>query len=298
MITKPLLAATIKPDQLHLIKYPILCSPKLDGIRALMVDGKLVSRNFKPIPNKFIRETLERIALNGFDGELMLQDSSASFQDVTSAVMSHDGEPDFIYKVFDFVEDLKSSFETRATVLQDNIFPATREFALRVKFLTNTWIANENALTEYEGKCLAAGYEGVMIRSPEGVYKCGRSTLREGILIKLKRFSDSEAVIISFIERLKNTNEQERNELGYAKRSSKKDGMVGADTLGAFVVRDTRSGIEFQIGSGLDDSLRDTIWKAGDSYIGKIIKYKSLEIGVKEKPRHPVFLGFRHEDDL
>jgi DNA ligase-1 len=32
--------------------------------------------------------------------------------------------------------------------------------------------------------------------------------------------------------------------------------------------------------------------------LGKIVKYKYQEIGVLEKPRFPVFLGFRDKEDM
>jgi DNA ligase-1 len=61
---------------------------------------------------------------------------------------------------------------------------------------------------------------------------------------------------------------------------------------------DTINNLYIKIGSGLNDELRDAIWDNRDEYIGKIVKYKFFQHGVKELPRHPVFLGFRHEDDL
>src|SRR4051812_33650187 len=100
MIKKPLLASAV--ENLDDIKFPVIASPKLDGIRCLKIDGKVVSRNFKPIPNRYIREALEYILPNGADGEIIV---GKTFQDVSSGVMSHDGEPEFIYHMFDYVKD-------------------------------------------------------------------------------------------------------------------------------------------------------------------------------------------------
>jgi len=33
-------------------------------------------------------------------------------------------------------------------------------------------------------------------------------------------------------------------------------------------------------------------------FIGKILKYKYFDIGVKDAPRHPVFLGMRPKSDM
>lgn len=301
MITKPLLAATIKPEEIDKLRYPLLASPKLDGIRALRVGDQLLSRTFKPIPNKHIQYHLSNILPEGVDGELMLQNRNATFQEITSAVMSHDGAPKIRYCVFDWVhsefgpsEEFMHRYKACEDIICDEIY---QEEGIEIEIVRHVILPTEAALIEYEEECLRKGYEGVMLRDPLGGYKSGRSTLKEGILIKLKRFEDAEAEILGFEERYKNTNIQEVSELGYAKRSSAKAGMVGAGTLGAFLVRDIETKIEFSIGSGLDDSLRAKIWKDKDSYIGKVIKYKSLKIGVLEKPRHPVFLGFRHEAD-
>ena len=49
IIKKPMLAGTL--ENLSDITYPVAISEKIDGIRALMVEGKLVSRTLKSIPN-------------------------------------------------------------------------------------------------------------------------------------------------------------------------------------------------------------------------------------------------------
>ncbi len=296
MITKPLLAVAAEMDK---ISYPVLATPKLDGIRAIAIDGKILSRKFKLIPNKFIQRELASKVVNGLDGEIMLRDPKATFQDITSAVMSHEGEPDYVYCVFDRVKDsLDTPYHERVRKLC-SIFCNHYADEDRLRIVKPVLIRDRDALDAYEAKCLAEGYEGIMIRNPNGRYKCGRSTVNEGILLKVKRFEDSEARIINLIERLENQNEQERDELGYAKRSKKKEGMVGSGTLGSFEVEDLKTGAKFCIGSGLDDNLRKKFWKNRDSYIGKIITYKFQPIGVKEKtPRFPIFKGLRAEIDM
>jgi len=137
-----------------------------------------------------------------------------------------------------------------------------------------------------------------MIRTPLGKYKCGRSTLKEQILMKLKRFHDAEAKVIDFEEKMQNENVQERDEFGLAKRSSKKDGLVPANTLGALIVEDLKTGVRFNIGSGFDDELKKEIWLHKRKYKNKIVKYKYQSIGVKNAPRFPVFLGFRSKLDI
>ena len=91
-------------------------------------------------------------------------------------------------------------------------------------------------LADYEETCLTDGYEGVMIRTPDSPYKCGRSTEREGWLLKIKRFEDAEAVVLDTYEGMSNHNEAQRDAFGRTKRSSAQAGKVGRGELGGFVV--------------------------------------------------------------
>jgi len=143
----------------------------------------------------------------------------------------------------------------------------------------------------------------VMIRDPQGPYKNGRSTEREGWLLKLKRFVDSEARVTGFVEQLHNANEATINELGSTARSSAKAGLVPAGTLGKFLAVDVNGrfpGLELKIGTGkgLTLALRNEIWNNQAKYMGKLVKYRFQEIGVKDAPRIPVWLGFRDPDDM
>jgi len=45
---KPLLAA--KLESLDQLRYPVLATPKLDGIRCLLWQGRAMTRKLKPIP--------------------------------------------------------------------------------------------------------------------------------------------------------------------------------------------------------------------------------------------------------
>ena len=103
-------------------------------------------------------------------------------------------------------------------------------------------------LADFEEQCLSDGYEGVMVRTPDSPYKCGRSTEREGWLLKIKRFDDAEAVILETYEGMSNQNEAQRDAFGRTKRSSAQAGKIGRGELGGFVVRIPETGVEFRLG--------------------------------------------------
>lgn len=277
------------------IAFPVIASPKLDGIRALVKDDKLVSRALKPIRNRFIYQALSRPLLNGLDGELIIP--GATFQATTSAVMREDGEPDFQYWVFDDFTEADARYAIRTVALGLRMLRLPDELRERVKLVETKVISSADDLTAYEADCLARGYEGVMLRRPDGPYKFGRSTEREGTLLKLKRFIDIEAEVVGFEELHKNANELGVDERGYAKRSTHKANQIPMGTLGALVLRHPEYG-EFKVGSGFDVALRAEIWANRPAYLGRLAKIKFQEHGTKDKPRIPVFLGFRDPDDL
>ena len=154
-------------------------------------------------------------------------------------------------------------------------------------------------LSRFEARCLEDGDEGVCLRTPNSPYKYGRSTFGEHYLLKLKRRSDAEAIVIGLAEATENLNEPELDQLGLTKRSSALAGKNPKGTLGAFTVRDLVTGVVFSIGSGrgLTAELRQQIWNDPQTYLNRIVKYEYMEWG-KERPRHPVWLGFRDERDL
>lgn len=292
---KPMLAS----DAGEIKNFPLYVSPKIDGIRVIIKDGIVYSRSLKPIPNKYVQQKLSLPCLNGLDGEIVVGSpvDKNCMQNTSSGIMSREGEPKFTLYVFDYWTDPKIPFKERYKKLinQKDLFENNY-----VKLLDQHLVNNENELLSYEDKCLSDGFEGVMLRIPDGIYKYGRSTQKQAYLLKLKRFLDSEAEILDVEELMHNENELEIDNLGYAKRSSCKDGKVPADTLGSLVVKDTSTGIVFNIGSGFDQATRDMLWDLHkkELLIGKIVKYKFFTIGIKEAPRFPIYIGIRDLIDL
>lgn len=298
---KPMLASPAPEPEL--IRFPVWVSPKLDGVRALVINGKVYSRSLKLIPNEFVQRLFGNRALNGLDGELIVGPETHPnvMQATMSGVMRETGEPDVSFQVFDDFTEPTQPYWERVKLIGNKV-RAWRTFVNRERsrlVVVDQQVVDDVArLNELEEIALATGYEGLMLRDPAGQYKYGRSTTKEGILLKLKRFVDSEAEVIGFEEKMHNANAAETNELGRTKRSTHAAGLVPAGTLGALLVRDLKTGVEFSIGTGFDDPTRALLWATKDSTLGRVTKYKSFPTGVKDKPRFPVYLGFRDERDL
>ena len=288
LLFKPMLAASKTPD-LEDLTYPLLASPKLDGIRCIMADGMPFSRNMKRIPNKFIQEQLMKLKQHGLDGELMIR-NAADFNSVSSAVMSVTGEPDFYLAVFDNFDLDMFGFWDRWRKTKDLVNDLNSS---RIQIVQHEVINNAKELKEFWNWCVENGYEGAMVRSLHGPYKRGRSTFKQGYLIKLKLWQDDEAKITGFTELLVNANEAEIGELGQTKRSSHQDGMIPSDTLGALVVE--WKGKQFKVGSGFDMSMRHKLWNERENLIGKQITFKFQEVSKYGIPRFPIFKTVRED---
>jgi DNA ligase 1 len=289
---KPMLLPRETPD-LNTLQYPIYVTPKLDGIRCLIKDGVALSRTLKPIPNKSIQAWAKKYSnkLNGMDGELIvgLSTSPTVYRDTNSFVMSHDKEGEFYFYHFDWWNE-PFHYEQRVEgYIRD--LPSNYRKVMHMK-------ATDAAhVLQLEEQVLEKGYEGIILRNPQGMYKYGRCTMKEANAFKLKRFEDAEAVIIGFEEEMHNGNDAETNELGRTKRSTAKAGLLGKGALGAFICK-ASDGVEFKIGSGFDAEDRRSLWERKSDLLGYIVKYKHFPIGVKDKPRHPIFLGFRDAMDM
>ena len=71
MKVKPLLACEVPLDE---ISFPVYASTKLDGVRALVIDGVVYSRSLKPIRNKHVQKLFGKKEYEGLDGELVVED--------------------------------------------------------------------------------------------------------------------------------------------------------------------------------------------------------------------------------
>lgn len=280
--------------------WPLLVSPKMDGIRAVVRGGQVLSRKLIPIPSRFAQDMFGH--LEGMDGELTAGDptSSTCYRDTFSACMTIGCTTPLQYNVFDLCDrSVYEGFVHRYAELKHWVDDQEPEC---VRLVPQTAVYGEVQAEKLEQEYLDEGYEGLILRATTGPYKYGRSTLKQGWMLKLKRFLDSEAEIIGFEELMRNGNEATTDALGYTKRSSHKMGLVPMDTLGALICRDPKCfpDVEsFKIGvfKGFPKTELQEIWYRRGEYLGLWCKYKYVLYGAKDRPRHPRGVGFRHRID-
>jgi DNA ligase-1 len=186
-----------------------------------------------------------------------------------------------------------------ADVLKERLKEFNTLSPLKILPLKCDLVNSYEALLKTEAKYLAEGFEGIMLRDPSAPYKFGRATLKQGNLIKLKRFDDAEALILGFQELMENQNEDVKDSFGLAKRGSSKEGKVGKGTLGALEVECLTGpfkGKQFCIGTGFDQATRQEIWDNRTQWVGKTITFKYQTIGSVDAPRFPVFKAIRESE--
>lgn len=307
-----------------------LVSPKYDGWRCV-IHPTLgpVSNTLKPIANEYTRNWLTACVSPYLDGELVVNPITHpnQMQMAQSAFSSQGGTPDFRYMVFDNFEagqmcgfGIRSEdAKTVVTHRRNEYLEGNHNHPWRVEIAPQHRVETVDFLLELEEKYLAEGYEGVMVRSLDGKYKFGRSTLKQRGMIKMKRYIDAEAIVQGWAPLLLNQNDPKVDALGLQKRGYSKEGKVADDsrvgTLHCEVLTGRFKGTKFSIGSGFDDSARAAMREAirtvekggliGGLYehhsqypIGKIMTFKYQDHGSKDTVRQPIFKSWRSPEDI
>lgn len=291
---KPMKAS---PTTVEELPIPCYVGTKYDGIRAVVINSTVYSLSLKPIRNWRIQEKYGKPEYNGLDGELVVGDIYAPdvFSKTTSIVMAKDKEIDDVnFYIFDDFSLKDENYEARKIIgrLKLTNHPLT---GLIDAFATLCFSRED--VQKLMDEQAALGGEGLIGRKPTDRYKYGRSSVKEGYLLKLKFYDQKEFLVVGFTEQMHNTNEAVINELGRTSRSSAQDGLVPKDTLGALEL-ELDAEKTFHCGTGFSDEDRQEIWNNQTKYLHKWASIRYMKTGIKDLPRHPVFVGFRDEDDM
>jgi DNA ligase 1 len=288
---------SLTEEELETLTYPMIVSPKLDGIRCIVKQGTAYTKSGKHVPNAWVQECLRWPVFHGLDGELVVGEFTDTnvWNNTTSGIMSHRGQPPFTLWVFDYW-DWAVPYQDRLEAMRSH--PALQYNYIR--YLSWTTVSSPAEVLAMESWALDRGFEGVILRSPAGRYKFGRSTRREQLCLKLKRFDDAEAVVIGAEELMHNMNEAVVNTQGHTERGHSRAGLVPAGTLGRLLVRDIKTGVEFGLGTGFTAEERAVLWGRRNSLLGSVVTYKYQRAGTKdgEPPRFPVWKGVRDKRDM
>jgi DNA ligase-1 len=218
-----MLANSYDPGTIELADYWI--SEKYDGVRAWWNGSELLTRSGHRIhaPTWFTANW----PAAPLDGELWI---GRGLFDLVSGIVRREQAGDeqwrrVRYMVFDLPAH-DGSFDVRLATLQQRVRAIDQPW---VQCVEQMRIADHARLTARLDQIVRAGGEGLMLHRGSSSYAADRNN----DLLKLKSYEDAEAQVI-----------------GYLPGKGKYVGLVGALRVQG------RDGLQFSIGSGLTDSLR------------------------------------------
>ncbi len=235
-------------------------SEKLDGVRAFWDGTNFISRQ----GNVFHAPDWYKAALpnHALDGELWM--GRGKFQQTISVVKRLDGGfqwENVRYMVYDAPHLADMSFEERMDILEGNSLFMKGVGGSYATLLTQRKVLSRKHLLDELKKYVAQGAEGLMIRKPGSLYEVGRSYT----LLKVKQVDDAEAVVI-----------------GYTAGKGRHKGVTGA------LQCRMPSGIEFDLGTGLNDAER-----RDPPAIGATVTYTYIGLTDDGKPKFAAFVAVR-----
>lgn len=192
-------------DYKHKIKYPVFYQPKLDGIRCVVDQKGMISRNgkpFKSVPHIFntLKELFYIDDKLRFDGELYCDKLKNDFNKISSLVKkTKPTEDDLIesksviqYWIYDF-PSCNDVFSKRYTELMRII--SNLKYRDCIVLVPTYKAEDERQLTDGYNVFLEEGQEGQIIRI-DSPYENKRTNM----LLKRKEFIDDDFEIVDVVE--------------------------------------------------------------------------------------------------
>ena len=302
---------------LTLVQYPCLSQTKIDGVRALNLNGTLTGRSLDPFKGFGITEYFSKFEFLGLDGEMILgsvPNSPDRLCSLTTGAMSKfkgvTEMPDVTWHVFDLVTEdtINLSYIDRHWLLSLKVIELAHP---RIKLVPFKVCDNLEMLQAEINEHASLGYEGSIVRSPGAKYKEGRSTKKNLELTRVKPWSDAEILVTGITEGEENQNEAKTNTLGRTERSSAQDGMVPNGRVGSIQGKmladffDSNGKLLFAKGLAITVSKGEMshtessdYFNNPDTIVGHIIKFKHLPFGTLTKPRFPTYISHRAKEDM
>ena len=288
------------------VRFPIGMQPKIDGVRSVYLNNKFTGRSLKGHNNLYVNKKFGHPIYTGLDGEMAsLHECHPDLCRITTGDLNRiKGEPNITWHCFDYITDntYHLKYLDRYKYLHERLNQIKKESPEHHSCLKliPMIIANDlEELNKQDARFLELGYEGSILRDLDGLYKEGRSTVKEGGLLRIKRFIEEDARVIRIIEGNANENEAQTNPLGRTERSSSQDGMIPNGMIGSLECIDLKTGNLIIVSAGsMSHDLRKYYFENPHLILGQIIKYKHFPKGVLNKPRFPTFQCIRMKSDI
>lgn len=261
-----------KPNNALIMKFPALIQPKINGVRAtisLDTNGRVqilskegLKYDLRHISDEF-ENNKEIFAVSNyhgvdemdiiFDGELYIHDEK--LQVISSAVKSFNmNTPRVVFIAFDLAVPILGNLK-RFQLLKHLLEFTTQNLASSIETVRTHLIGHDSQAQEKTDQYIEEGYEGSILRNPNGLYQFGKRPMD---MVKLKRTVDEEFTIIDIVGQDKNPE------------------------LGLYVCR-TKQGKEFKVTPKGDRDFKELILFQKHLYIGKPLTctfYEYTEDGI------------------
>lgn len=193
---KPMLAQDYHKHKTK-VKFPCIVQPKLDGVRCLAVvekgKAKLLSRSGKEYTVKHIIKALSNFPDGIYDGEIYVN-NVLTFQDIVSAVKKENNNTSWLeYCIYDIINTDNQSDRLKYLYNIKGFEQDRKE--KRIKLVYPLLVNDEKEISKYHDLFVKSGYEGLMVRNPEGLYEHSRSYN----LLKYKQFDDDEFEFVAWV---------------------------------------------------------------------------------------------------
>jgi len=205
---KPMLAQTYNPKK---AKFPYFAQPKLNGVRCVaycdVISNTFILKSRKNIQYNFpnIEKSLKTLLIHNdidtivFDGELYLHETSLNV--ISGEARKSVKTPSLFnlkYVIYDVV-NLESTQIDRLHYLIELFADITLD---NVKLLSKRLIFNDEQVEKLKNNLIKKKYEGLILRSINGLYKPG---VRSSDLLKVKKVLSDEFLIMDIVPQQKDT---------------------------------------------------------------------------------------------
>ena len=301
---------------LSTIKYPCIVQPKIDGVRALNINGTLTGRSLDPFKGFGITEYWSKPEFRYLDGEMTLGPNPASPDRLcsltTGAMNAFKGVtemPTLFWHVFDWLAEPNLPYRDRYGKLKAYVEKLNHP---RVRLVPMYEVHGPNELNHFIDKFFTDGYEGAIIRNPDAPVKEGRPSKVKQELVRVKPWADTEMLVTGVTEGEENTNEATTNSLGRTERSSSQEGMIPNGRVGSIqgtLLADCYSSITGKLlfpkglavtvskGCMTHDEAR-FYFENQHKIVGHLVKFSFMEHGTKDLPRFPGYISHRLKEDM
>jgi ATP-dependent DNA ligase len=210
------------------------------------------------------------------DGELYLKSKDVCFERVCSAVKTKSLNASFEdlklqnqvrYHVFDIIDldnPARMPFQDRNALLQDLIGSSSNP----LRTVPQKKFKSEEELETHLQQWLEKGFEGTVVRTPDGKYDIGK---RSAALLKYVRHQDDEFTIYDAVE-----------------GEGKWKGMVGS------LVCVTKEGKRFSANLSTDESTKSALWRRRNELVGKKATVQYPNLTRRGVPRFPQVKSIRN----